>query len=1233
VKKVVVNDDGGALGAADFSFSVNGGTSVSFEGDGQNDLTVAACTYTITEPAVAGYSTSYDNCTDVVVPNGGSATCTITNNDQPATLTLVKMVTNDNGGGLVESDFPAFIDGASVTWGQAVTLNAGLHTASETAQAGYTAFAWGGDCAADGSITLLPGDAKTCTITNDDQAATLTLVKTVINNNGGGLVESDFPAFIDGASVTWGQAVTLDAGEHTASETGQTGYSAGVWGGDCAANGSITLLPGESKTCTITNDDQAATLTLVKTVINDNGGGLTAANFPVFIDGEPASWGVPISLAGGATYTASETSQAGYTASAWGGDCAADGTVSLMLGDSKTCTITNDDQAGTLIVKKVVVNDNGGTLGAADFAFSVDGGAPVSFESDGQNDLSVAAGTYTITEPAVTGYSTSYDNCTDLVIPNGGSATCTITNDDQAATLTLVKTVMNDDGGALVETDFPAFIDGASVTWGQAVTLNAGRHTASETSQPGYTASAWGGDCAADGTVSLALGESKTCTITNDDQAGTLIVKKVVVNDNGGTLGAADFSFSVDGGTPVSFESDGQNDLTVPAGTYSVTEPVVSGYTTSYNNCTDLVIPIGGSATCTITNDDQAATLIVKKVVVNDSGGVLGAADFSFSVNGGAPLSFEGDGQNDLTVPAGAYTVTEPAVAGYTAQYDNCAKVVIPPGGSATCTITNDDNVPELTLEKTAAPTTYDAKDDVIDYSYKLTNSGTVTLYAPYSVTDDKVSVTCPDTPISLAPGESVTCSASYTITQADVDDGSITNIARGNAKDPSGGDVLSNQSDVTVTAEQSTGLTLVKTANPATYAVKDAVIDYSYELKNSGNTTLYAPFTVTDDKVSVTCPDTPASLAPNETIICTASYTITQQDLDDGEVTNAAIGNAKDDPEDGGDVPSNEDSQTVTAVNGPAIDVEKLISVDGGITWQDSDTPTGPNLNNNKSPRFKFEVTNIGNVTLTGISLSDDSIALFFQDDYATACIIPASLTPLESFTCYSVLPWQAGQHTNTATAQGSFRQELVSDTDDGNYFGKRPPGGGGEEEEEEEVEPPVITFTGGFIPVTGFAQGTLTDLPLQPAGKTYANTDMVLKIPVLGKSLPVIGVPYTQEDGWDITWLGNNAGYLEGTAYPTWAGNTVITAHVWDALDQPGPFADLKKLKYGDQVVIEVNGLTYTYEVRESLLAGPKNLKTMLQHEELDWVTLVTCEFYNPFNGDYFFRRLVRAVLVSVE
>jgi hypothetical protein len=75
------------------------------------------------------------------------------------------------------------------------------------------------------------------------------------------------------------------------------------------------------------------------------------------------------------------------------------------------------------------------------------------------------------------------------------------------------------------------------------VTLDAGSYDVTESGPAGYTAS-FSEDCA--GTI--ALGETKTCTVTNDDNAAKLIVIKHVVNDSGGTAAAADFSLD-SGGT------------------------------------------------------------------------------------------------------------------------------------------------------------------------------------------------------------------------------------------------------------------------------------------------------------------------------------------------------------------------------------------------------------------------------------------------------------------------------------------------------------------------------------------------------------------------------------------------------------------------------------------------------------------------------------------------------------
>jgi LPXTG-site transpeptidase (sortase) family protein len=160
----------------------------------------------------------------------------------------------------------------------------------------------------------------------------------------------------------------------------------------------------------------------------------------------------------------------------------------------------------------------------------------------------------------------------------------------------------------------------------------------------------------------------------------------------------------------------------------------------------------------------------------------------------------------------------------------------------------------------------------------------------------------------------------------------------------------------------------------------------------------------------------------------------------------------------------------------------------------------------------------------------------------------------------------------------------------------------------------------------------GRVVHLLAQPKNKAYTETAMMLEIPSLGVKMPIVGV-LQSGNSWDVAWLGNNAGYLAGSAFPTWPGNTVITGHVWDAFNNPGPFAALKTFKSGDQFTISAFGQIYTYEVRENKLVLPNRVSSIFEHEEYDWVTLLTCELYNPFTQDYLFRRVVRGVLVDVK
>ncbi|WP_322507271.1 sortase, partial [Anaerolinea sp.] len=167
--------------------------------------------------------------------------------------------------------------------------------------------------------------------------------------------------------------------------------------------------------------------------------------------------------------------------------------------------------------------------------------------------------------------------------------------------------------------------------------------------------------------------------------------------------------------------------------------------------------------------------------------------------------------------------------------------------------------------------------------------------------------------------------------------------------------------------------------------------------------------------------------------------------------------------------------------------------------------------------------------------------------------------------------------------------------------------------------------------LPKTGFAPGLVTQLPAQPADKQYTDQGMTLEIPTLGVKAPIMGVPLTAE-GWDLTWLSNQVGYLEGTAFPTWKGNSGLTAHVYGPDGKPGPFVNLGKLKWGDTIIIRYAGQEYRYAVRVVKRVQPDDL-SVLGHQERAWLTLITCQGYNQQTNDYASRVVVQAVLIEVK
>jgi LysM repeat protein len=161
-------------------------------------------------------------------------------------------------------------------------------------------------------------------------------------------------------------------------------------------------------------------------------------------------------------------------------------------------------------------------------------------------------------------------------------------------------------------------------------------------------------------------------------------------------------------------------------------------------------------------------------------------------------------------------------------------------------------------------------------------------------VTDTPRQVSCPEINTIgnqdnyLDPNETITCTASYNVTDTDVSTGSVTSLATANV-----GGVASNQSGVTLTKAAPTPvLTLTKTASSQTYGQVGQTITYNYTITNTGTTSLGpAQFVITDNKLGAPLPCGPAdaTIAPSQSLTCSAPYLITQADMAAPNVTNSA--------------------------------------------------------------------------------------------------------------------------------------------------------------------------------------------------------------------------------------------------------------------------------------------------------------------------------------------------------
>ncbi|MFD8320714.1 DUF7507 domain-containing protein [Kitasatospora purpeofusca] len=273
-----------------------------------------------------------------------------------------------------------------------------------------------------------------------------------------------------------------------------------------------------------------------------------------------------------------------------------------------------------------------------------------------------------------------------------------------------------------------------------------------------------------------------------------------------------------------------------------------------------------------------------------------------------------------------------------------------------------------LSLQKTADPGTVGKAGDTVQYSFTATNTGDFPLTEvkvaerSFSGTGTAPQITCPAG--SVDPGGSVTCTAPYTVTQADVNAGKITNTAQATATPPAGTTTpVSNESSATVNAPPRPGLLLRQSVDDGGHLKVGTVLHYSYEVTNTGNVTLTdagieePDFTGSGGAPGVTCPDAAKSMAPGAKVTCTARYTVTQEDVERGGITNTA--SATGTPPGGTPATSPPSATKVSSTPVAGLDLVKT-----------ADTTQATHAG--QVITYTFTLTNTGNVTLTDPAVSE---------------------------------------------------------------------------------------------------------------------------------------------------------------------------------------------------------------------------------------------------------------------
>lgn len=281
------------------------------------------------------------------------------------------------------------------------------------------------------------------------------------------------------------------------------------------------------------------------------------------------------------------------------------------------------------------------------------------------------------------------------------------------------------------------------------------------------------------------------------------------------------------------------------------------------------------SATIDLVGNDKSGVATQGRLVETLAGKVVGQQNFSSTLPQGTAFTVSTgpitSGFDQLEIQTLSPSTGSLSVVGPTSTFTL---------GDAHVTVAKTDVIKNAD-GSTSPSSTYSAVGQIVTYTVTATNDG----YEPLSnftvgdaPTPDRFS--CSPQVADLAVGASVVCTGTHTITQSDLDGGSLSDTASASGTGTAGQIITASASDE-VMAAQNLQLTLTKTDNLHTYNSPGQVVTFTITATNSGNTTL-SNVQVADSPAldGFTCAAPVATLAPGGVVTCTGTHTVTLNDF-----------------------------------------------------------------------------------------------------------------------------------------------------------------------------------------------------------------------------------------------------------------------------------------------------------------------------------------------------------------